>query len=426
MTITRLIAWRRVLPAALVVMAAIGFLFGVFFPALKTMRHGFPTYYVSARLIWEGRWTPQVYDDAWFVAEVQALTPNGIGEIYAPNPPSASLLMLPLAWLAITPARQVWLWLNLGLLAVTLALLAGHIPADRVWARAGLVVVALVFAPLHENFRLANVYGLLLFLFTVALWQLARPRARAASAALGLAGGLKLSGSPLWLVLALRGRWRELALASVVALGIVGLSVGLTGWAGWQRFVGVVIEHAGEPGWAAGTAFQATPSFFQHMFRPDATWNPAPLWVQPAWVARACTLAVSAAALAGLLWRARRADLDVALAAAMTLGVVLLPFAEEYHYALLLLPLAVAWGQLARGAQPRPRGALAWLAVVVVLLAAPWPYKDPWLNMGWHALLAYPRLYGGWLLWGWLMACRVAVPPRQSQAASLTSELVAQ
>ncbi len=374
------------------------------------MRHGFPTYYVSARLIWEGRWTPQVYDDEWFVAEVQARTPNAIGEIYAPNPPSASLIMLPLAWLDITTARQVWLWVNLGLLAATLALLATRIPADRPGARAALVVMALLFAPLHENFRLANVYGLLLFVFTVALWQLSRPRTTPASAALGLAAGLKLSGSPLWVLLAARGRWRELALAAAVALGILALSVGLTGWAGWERFISVVIEHAGEPGWAAGTAFQTTPSFFQHMFRPDAGWNPEPLWAQPAWVARACTLAVSAAALALLLWKARKADLDLAFAAALTLGVVLLPFAEEYHYVLLLLPLAVALGRLARGGRPVPPMALGWLAVVTVLLAAPWPYKDPWLNTGWHALLAYPRLYGGWLLWGWLMACLERVP----------------
>src|SRR5688572_10899379 len=89
--------------------AALCFLLFTFLPSLTTLRHGFPTYYVSARLIWVGRWSPLVYDNDWFVAEVQARTPNQVGEVFAPNPPSAALLMLPLAWLDISLARQVWL-----------------------------------------------------------------------------------------------------------------------------------------------------------------------------------------------------------------------------------------------------------------------------------------------------------------------------
>jgi hypothetical protein len=38
-----------------------------------------------------------------------------------------------------------------------------------------------------------------------------------------------------------------------------------------------------------------------------------------------------------------------------------------------------------------------------LLLAAPLPYTDPALGAGWAALLAYPRVYGAWLLWGWLV-----------------------
>jgi hypothetical protein len=372
---------------------------------------------VAARLVLEGRWTPQIYDNDWYAAEVQSRTPNQIGEVFAPNPPSAALLMLPLAWLDMLTARKVWLWLNLGLLIGALALLAARLPPGRPWARAALVVLACLFAPLHENFRLANVYVFIFFMFTLALWQLERARPASGSVALGLAAGTKLSGSPLWLLMAARACWRELALAGVTGLAVVALSVALTGWAGWQRFVVVVLEHANEPGWAAGLSFQTTPSFFQHMFRPDARWNPVPLWVQPAWVARAATLLVSAAALVPLLWKARTAQLGLAFAAAVTLGVVLLPFAEEYHYVLLLLPLAVAIDYLARGAMPQPRWAVGVLAVIIALLAVPWPYKDPWLNEGWHALLGYPRLYGGWLLWGWLMACPVPVPAAAPAAA---------
>jgi hypothetical protein len=412
------------LPAAAALAALLFFVYVTFLPALRTVRHGFPTYYVAARLVWEGRWSPLVYDNAWFAAQVQARTPNAVGEVFAPNPPTAALIMLPLAWLDLVTARRVWLWLNLGLLLGALALLLRRLPAQPPWARAGLVLLAALFAPLRENFRLANVYVGLLFLFSLALWGLERARTGPPGLGLGLAAGAKLSGSPLWLLLAARGRWRELVLAGLLALVLAAASLGLTGLPTWQRFAASLVEHAGEPGWAAGLSFQTTPSFFQHLFRPDARWNPQPLWVLPAWVPRACTLAVTGAAVAWLLWRARTASLDLAFAAALTLGVVALPLAEEYHYALLLLPLAVGLGHAAGGAAPRPRGTAFWLAAVILLLAVPWPYKDPWLNTGWHALLGYPRLYGGWLLWGWLMACLAPVPVEQSRAA-LAAELAA-
>ena len=42
------------------------------------------------------------------------------------------------------------------------------------------------------------------------------------------------------------------------------------------------------------------------------------------------------------------------------------------------------------------------VSAVILLLAVAWPYESPGLSTGWAALLAYPRLYGGWLLWAWL------------------------
>lgn len=394
----------------LVGLAIAFFLYITFLPSLTTFRHGFPTYYVAARLLVEGRLAPEVYDNAWFAAEVARRTPNGVAEVFAPNPPSAALLMLPLAWLPMSSARQVWLWLSLGLLLMTTLLLARRAPAGPRWARAAVWALPWLLAPVHENFRLANVYGLLLFLFTLALNAFGRRAEAPASLSLGLAAGTKLSGSPLWLLLAVRGRWRALAGAAGVALALIAVSVTLTGLPVWRGFLTSLVEHANEPDWAAGLAFQTTPSFFQHLFRPNPVWNPQPPLVLPAWVARACTLAVSAAALLALAWRARSAPLDLAFAAALTLGVVILPFAEEYHYALLVLPLAIALSQLARG-MPHPRRSGVVLLLVMALLALPWPYKDPWLNLGWNALLGYPRLYGGWLLWAWLMGAMATPSP---------------
>jgi hypothetical protein len=45
----------------------------------------------------------------------------------------------------------------------------------------------------------------------------------------------------------------------------------------------------------------------------------------------------------------------------------------------------------------------AWLTATLFLIGWPLPYTAPELARGWLALLAYPRLYGGWALWLWFM-----------------------
>jgi hypothetical protein len=44
------------------------------------------------------------------------------------------------------------------------------------------------------------------------------------------------------------------------------------------------------------------------------------------------------------------------------------------------------------------------------------PYRDPAFDDGWLALLAYPRVYGAWLLWAWL--AREIARDRASEGAT--------
>jgi hypothetical protein len=60
MTRNRPLTVSPYLPAAGALAALLFFVLVTFLPALRTVRHGFPTYYVAARLVWEGRWSPQV------------------------------------------------------------------------------------------------------------------------------------------------------------------------------------------------------------------------------------------------------------------------------------------------------------------------------------------------------------------------------
>ena len=76
--------------------------------------------------------------------------------------------------------------------------------------------------------------------------------------------------------------------------------------------------------------------------------------------------------------------------------VIASPLALDYHYVLLLLPLMVV------GAGSRPHTPL-WFTLALIasylLIALPLPYTAHRLQYGWLAFLAYPKLYGGLLLW---------------------------
>ena len=83
--------------------------------------------------------------------------------------------------------------------------------------------------------------------------------------------------------------------------------------------------------------------------------------------------------------------------------------ADAGHGQLRLL-LGMRW-QMLREPKQRRR-----VAIAFALLAVPLPYKDPVLAAGWTALLAYPRLYGAWLLWAWLV--REMWADRRAEAVS--------
>ncbi len=227
---------------------------------------------------------------------------------------------------------------------------------------------------------------------------------------LGAALVTKLSGIPLGLMLVVRGRWRAIVAAAATIIGLSGLSVVMTGLAGWVGMMSAMPAYVAGLPLSGVTAYQTTPSFFRHLLVADAQWNPQPIAQLP-WLANGLALSIMLGSLAITLWLGRRADWDLAFASALALGVIIFPMAEEYHYALLLLPLAVMLMRLA----PKPIEPidLIWFGTIVLLLAVPWPYKSNRLSGGWLALLAYPRLYGGWLLWLWLIKRMFGTDRRQ-------------
>lgn len=397
----RLAGGRAALWVAVLVGAVCGiyFLWRIVVPSLTAMTHSYPAYYTASRLVLEGRWTPQIYDNDWFGARVLEMTQNQVSDRFSLHPPTTSLLLVPIAWLDLTTARVLWQLFNLLLLAGALWFLldAFHI-TEPLW-RALFLAFVFVYPPLAENIRIGQTYVLVLFLFALAYWNESRGQHFGAGLGLGIAAGLKLSGTPIWLVLAVRGQWRALFWAIVVALATALLGLVVLSWQGWLAFFQQLVLSFHPPALSAHVAFQTTPSFFQRLFVASPDFNPAPLFDAPA-LAPIFNLAFTALAMGLTLWFARRADFSIAFAAAVTLGVILFPMALEYHYTLLLLPLACVFAKLCVA---RTRADVVWFTVVLLLLCVPFDWNAPRWSTRELMLLAYPRLYGGWLLWLWLL-----------------------
>ena len=356
--------------------------------------HGFAAYYTAARLLREGDDVSRFYDDAWFRAHVEAYTPN-IGDIYRPNPPTTALLLLPLADLDYSGVRLVWTLLSLVCLIAAGGWLLQQVGL-RGWWLPGFIAFALAYQPLYANVRLGQAYVLLLGLLVVAWYGYRERRAGTLGIALGLMLVFKMAGGLIWLLLMVQRRWRALAWAVATVLVTAVASLWWVGLDAWRTYLRLLPRLPTRPELAV-TAYQTQFGFIHHLLSFDARWNPQPLLRAPAlgtWLT-----GLGFAALTALsIHRAYVSEQpDLVFATFVIASVILSPLSLDYHYTLLLLPIAVlaAWVQEAASRW-------SWIAfgVALVLIAVDSPER--WLGdaPGVWALLAYPKLYGAWLLWG--------------------------
>lgn len=361
------------------------------------LSNGFAGHYTASRLLLEGAPPSRFYDDGWFVAQVQ-LHAGPVYDLYYPNPPTASLLMLPVAGLDYAGARAAWTAASLAFLVGVLWWLIRRLDLRGSWAPA-LAVLALLFQPLNEQLLQGQVYLAMLGLLVVAWYGYRRVMPAPAGIALGLMLGLKLVGPYLWLLLLAERRIRTLAwgAGSVALLALVSLP--WVGVSAWRVYFGLLPAIADQPDLAV-TAYQTQAGFLSRMLVYDPRWNPSPL-LPVEGVAPLLAVAIFTAVVGSTLYATRWAQgSDLTFAMLVLANVIVGPLALDYQYTLALLPVALLLGWM-RG----QHGWRPWLvfALGVALIAADLPYRSPRLSAGAWALLAYPKLYGAWLLWGLAM-----------------------
>lgn len=279
--------------------------------------------------------------EAVFAAEDRAMGCHTQNLIFI-KPPFYGLMMMPLARLPFEPALWLWRLLGLGALGVFLWLW----PSDRLAAAAACAW----FLPEATNFTMGQDVALVLALAAGACYCLRTGRPVAAGVLFGL-GAIKFHLLLLLPLLVLRRKlWRTTA----AAVGTVAVLLGIA-----------FVKYG--PGWLhvyrnALRDWRLNPAFY-HMVNLNGLFHG-----HPTWIAAAVVVVLLAAFIN------HRASLELALAAVLAAGVLIVPH-NTTSDGLLFLPLILEVRRFA-GAPARALAILAlipilpagWLQVVMILL----------------------------------------------------------
>jgi hypothetical protein len=247
------------------------------------------------------------------------------------------------------------------------------------------------------NLRTGQAYLMVFATLTAVTLCVARSRDVLAGTLLGFTLMTKSAGLPLLVLLAVQRRVRPVVVAVLVCASGALL---LMRWAGvevWTRYFEYVPGFLERPA-SAVTAYQSTWSLFRHLCVADAQWNPVPAATCPGVAAVVPALLVATAVLV-TIGLTPRAPVELWMAAGLCLSVLTVPVAGEHHF--VVLATAMVLVLIARRRHDGPDHASSWWPWVVFagLYVVPLAYTAQRWTDGWSALLAYPRLYSGWLLW---------------------------
>lgn len=379
----------------IVAILAVYFIFYVVSSASRSS-HGFVSYYTASRLLFEGEKVSNFYDDGWFSSKVKKYEPD-VYEIYLVNPPTTSLILLPIVPFGYAVARIFWVAFNLLLLIFTISLVINKFNYNQT----GLPVVLIIFLlyqPLYANFAFGQIHILVFCLLVFAWLAYNSGKEEWLGFLIGLIFILKFSTIILWLLLPVQKKWKGLsrAFATIVLLFIVTLP-----WVGiesWKVFINELINYTSNSSTSV-TAYQTVNSLFNHLFVFDKQWNPEPIINLPL-LGKLLSLLVGVIIFAITIRHAYKFKSDLSFGTFIIAGLILSPASIDYHYVILLIPFLILFNWLREN-----NSFLIWLCFILlyVLTASSLPYNSPKVTEGFWAIFAYPKLYGAVGLWCLLM-----------------------
>jgi hypothetical protein len=288
------------------------------------------------------------------------------------HPPAAILLALPLARLPYRDAALVWNLSSLGMLLVSLYLVAKglRIPFS-IWSVFPLATLLLSCTPLLMQQRLGQLNLVILLLVTGA-WAADRSgRPLLAGTCLGIVMAIKIFPGFLFLYFIIRRRWRTVFAGAVSLLLLTGFTAALFGPEAYRYYFLAVLPRVAK--FRGLWANASLVGFWVKLFDPPSEYpRVVPIWHSPA-MARTGILVSCSAILAVLAWIVRRSksliEKDLAFGLAVTAMLLVSPITWDHYLLLLLAPIAVTWVRL-------PRSDAARIFFTAILIAFwSWPLQ---------------------------------------------------
>ena len=345
---------RTALPivAITVVVVVIGATIAV---AGDTLGFDFRAYYQAVRRLLDG--------GPLYVTDFAAIGPFGL-YLY---PPTAILLVLPLALVTETTAVLAWTALMLAAFALGVAIL----PVSRT-VRWWIVLLAGLSWPFAYAIKLGQVGPLLFLTFAIGWRWLDDPRRLGTSAAIGTA--VKLQPGLVFVWAALTGRWRAIVIGVVVLAGLAVVATLLAGPSSWSDFLSVVRTISG----SITTPNNVTPGAVAYQAGLSTS------------AATAIQLASDVLAIVAVVVAARRATAEASYLVTVVASQLISPVLWNHYAMVLLLPVAYL---LAAG---------RWWAIAIPLVTA-----TPLIAL--TPLVAYPAVFWVTLLAVLLVGVRARV-----------------
>jgi|GEM_PF-502854 len=404
---------RRAIETVLLVLLAALFLWRGFLPAWRSLNTDFPNYYLAARLYRQGYSLNRVYDWIWFQRQKDhaGIEPRIVE--FIPSTPYAALVVLPFAVLPPLQAKQRWLALNLLLLVLTGCLLSRM---TTLGPRRVALLVFLAVIPLRNNFLYGQEHVALLFLLTLGAWLYLEGHTASSGVALAFAAALRIYPGFFVFYFLRKKQWRA-TLALLLACATLGLAaVWLFGFPTVRNYVVEVLPRAfkGEDINPYDVHWDSFTALVRRLFVAEPEMNPHPLAHLPAVYAIMQPL-IEALLFVPFLWLMRSSRSEPArerleFGGYVALLLVMSTHPAAYHFCVLILAITLMLDSLLHCGRAK---AAAGMVVLYILVCLPLQRFTPGAPAGWHAILAFPRVYAMTALWLMLLWELVKTEPRR-------------
>jgi hypothetical protein len=300
----------------------------------------------------------------------------------SPHPPPIGFLFVPLASFDYASAARLWLGIeSVCFLTAVYLLLREFVPRGSLLASLALSVALVAWPPVFTDLALGQIMVPMLLLLVAFRRSLLSDHDRAAGIFLGLAVLIKPVAWPVFILLALRHRWRALIAAGGVLVVGYAVSTAVFGFETMQTYFLLVLPAItkGYEGyspnqslWTLGYRLFAGTGW-AHFYAADVLGVIAAPLISAAWLAPIISAALPALLALGAAWTTRHRSVDHTLGAFLCLSVLVSPIAWVHYLVLIIIPFAQVLAWLATTGLPRwPTRAFLLLGALTLMPYALW------------------------------------------------------